>query len=1261
MEDRLDVKSYLYEKYKNNPNWLASNRIKTVFQEVLADRVVSVLSQSSVNLRVLFKAADQSSYGYITEEQFSGLLQILWNLDEEEISYAGIQYLIDYVGFEDGKIGYQVLHNSLYTTSHQVQRRERWLSRETHHIRSVVCITRHGARFPLKTFPKCVHWPSNQAFWGAFGGKLTPVGSQQHWVLGQKLHEKYVASERLLEAQAPDLPSRIRTDTSNQDRTLMSAQSLLLGMFPGHSVGFIVAEDVDEEIERTGVPEFMRSGTSEGGRKARNLMLSSSLNVCLSIRAHTPLLHGFKGNPMFEKLKEEAMLGGNFVKWAKDPKYIKLVDKLWRITGFEKLNPKKKMAKRIVAMQSISQQINIERAHQMELFLSTSDEELDLEDEELITEVAEYICRSRYCGHCPEDQRHMARLASGLLPAAIVQGFKTDAEMAEDAGGRFTLYSAHDNTIMALLSHMGFKNYPIPKFAAHVIFELHQIQDKHFVKVLFNPDPEFYGFSCNEQVQEGFLQPVDYFEMPEGEIIDWNNRQHGDDGILLEDFERIMMEDLGSFPSEQAWQEASTIEDETSTSKTPTSPPAFTRMGTLFTELLAKTSMKAKQEKPPLLLFGDQVAGHPLTILALGTDRIAKPVNENKTERNMYVRTFASTFEPQSEKIPKCCDGLQPFMPEFFGQIFVRSKLTESEFEEVGKGKRMMKSRDYDFVVPKRYSAVQIDNAELLDDSETDQMFVDAHVQNAVQRDYFCSTHVPDMVGWVRKRAWPDGAWQKRWMVLHEGALYWYKRQTAYGSNPHLGVFRFAKECEEVLIMADKRMQSITWPKVAGVGLGLLTIGGNVHGLHFETNTTCLRWKGRFSEVMETRTEQYSSQAKLTLGKVSTRMSMSNSSDRSARRSSTRRSSAVSMTSVDFAESPRTSRARSNSVDLSAIADLLQSHSIKEDIERLQRRSSSSDERMSIMTPMKEETADADRLSAVKGNRRRSSSAPIHGLSTILSISNESNGDGPAAELAHQSPSSSPIPQITITTPARTPSPKLPTPTKADSPLPATTKRVSFECVGAGSDGSGNLSSVAEASMLSDRGDGDDDGAGVGGPVSRADSDSAGSDAGNNNRGQVFVVMENLITPFRKPCILDMKLGTRQHPDICKAEKVKKSIKKCAATTSAELGLRVSGMRIYTDPSHEEPQVWSKAYGKHLTKDTFNSAIRTFFDRGNQALHVKAIDAIDKKLEKLEKVLEQLDGYRYGGAVFFNPKPATCVGGHLLRAVRCVCTRTRSG
>ena len=87
----------------------------------------------------------------------------------------------------------------------------------------------------------------------------------------------------------------------------------------------------------------------------------------------------------------------------------------------------------------------------------------------------------------------MSRLAVGLLPAAIIQGFKAEAA-SDDRGGRFTLYSAHDNTLMALLAHLGFKRFPLPRFASHLVFELHEANGGFFVKTLYNPDPEFYGF-----------------------------------------------------------------------------------------------------------------------------------------------------------------------------------------------------------------------------------------------------------------------------------------------------------------------------------------------------------------------------------------------------------------------------------------------------------------------------------------------------------------------------------------------------------------------------------------------------------------------------------------------------------------------------------------------------------------------------------------------------------------------------------------------
>jgi hypothetical protein len=155
--------------------------------------------------------------------------------------------------------------------------------------------------------------------------------------------------------------------------------------------------------------------------------------------------------------------------------------------------------------------------------LNPTEEELELEDEELIQEVAAYTCRARYCGHSEEDQRKMARLAAGLLPAAIVNRFNTQVK-SEDREGSFTLYSAHDNTIMALLAHLGFKNFPIPQFAAYIATELHEIEGMFFVKMLYNPDPEFYGFVTDQACEDGYLQPCDYFEIPQDGVVDWEER-----------------------------------------------------------------------------------------------------------------------------------------------------------------------------------------------------------------------------------------------------------------------------------------------------------------------------------------------------------------------------------------------------------------------------------------------------------------------------------------------------------------------------------------------------------------------------------------------------------------------------------------------------------------------------------------------------------------------------------------------------------------
>lgn len=162
-----------------------------------------------------------------------------------------------------------------------------------------------------------------------------------------------------------------------------------------------------------------------------------------------------------------------------------------------------------------------------QLLMNSSGDFLDVADEEKIREVADYICRLRYQGLNHESQLLMARLAAGILPAKIIERFLETID-SQDRAGSFMLMSAHDNTILALLAQLGFRNFPVPSFAAHIIFELHQEENGYFVKILYNEDPQFSGFASEDLCLDGTMHACDYFIMPpRGQTEEWDKRQPG--------------------------------------------------------------------------------------------------------------------------------------------------------------------------------------------------------------------------------------------------------------------------------------------------------------------------------------------------------------------------------------------------------------------------------------------------------------------------------------------------------------------------------------------------------------------------------------------------------------------------------------------------------------------------------------------------------------------------------------------------------------
>ncbi|XP_012152497.1 prostatic acid phosphatase isoform X2 [Megachile rotundata] len=84
---------------------------------------------------------------------------------------------------------------------------------------------RHGDRTPVRSYPNDPY--NNESFWPVSYGQLTNLGKHQHLLLGRWLRKRY--SHLLSDIYSP---YDIYIQSTDVDRTLMSAESHLAGLYP---------------------------------------------------------------------------------------------------------------------------------------------------------------------------------------------------------------------------------------------------------------------------------------------------------------------------------------------------------------------------------------------------------------------------------------------------------------------------------------------------------------------------------------------------------------------------------------------------------------------------------------------------------------------------------------------------------------------------------------------------------------------------------------------------------------------------------------------------------------------------------------------------------------------------------------------------------------------------------------------------------------------------------------------------------------------
>ncbi|XP_009462761.1 PREDICTED: prostatic acid phosphatase [Nipponia nippon] len=290
-------------------------------------------------------------------------------------------------------------------------------------LKFVVVVFRHGDRTPVTSFPTDLHKESE---WPQGYGQLTKIGMQQLFELGQYTRERY---SNFLNSTYNRKEFYIQS--TDYDRTIMSAQTYLAGLFPptGHQIW-------NPELLWQPIPVHIL-------QKSTDRMLHFPLPDC----------------PHSEELQNETQTSSEFQ--SRIQPYMDFLQAMAVNTGLE-LNNLKKLDN--FQLWNTYDTLHCEAIHNYTLSVWATKDVMDK-----MEKLSELSLLSLFGIYKTEEK---SRLQGGVLVNVILNSFKQAASSPKQR--KMEVYSAHDTTIGALQIALNIFNGKLPPYAACQFFELYQ-------------------------------------------------------------------------------------------------------------------------------------------------------------------------------------------------------------------------------------------------------------------------------------------------------------------------------------------------------------------------------------------------------------------------------------------------------------------------------------------------------------------------------------------------------------------------------------------------------------------------------------------------------------------------------------------------------------------------------------------------------------------------------------------------------------------